>query len=149
MPTLSPEQLQHTLTEAVARLRNALSPSAIYLYGSYVYGTPGPHSDIDLLVVVEDSGRTPFQRDAIAYRALGDIPVPIDVQVYTEREFEERSALTVSFERTVKTKGKLLHVDCRLAIFDCRFHRQRFREHSTIDNRQFLSSRRKSAADRA
>mgnify|MGYP001587445046 CR=1 FL=1 len=80
-----------------------------YLYGSYAYGTTGPHSDIDLLVVVEQSELTTFQRDAIAYRSLGDIPVPIDVQVYTKAEFEERAALTVSFERTVKRKGKLLH----------------------------------------
>lgn len=109
MPSPTAKQIEHALETAVSRLRGALSPWAIYLYGSYAYGTPGPHSDIDLLVVVEHSDLTPFQRDAIAYRALGDIPVPIDVQVYTKAEFEERAALTVSFERTVKHKGKLLH----------------------------------------
>jgi predicted nucleotidyltransferase len=109
MRTLSPGQVEELLASAVARLRDALSPTAIYLYGSHAYGTPGPHSDIDLLVVVGHSALTPFQRDAIAYRALGDIPVPIDVQVYTRDEFEERAALGVSFERTVKLKGRVLH----------------------------------------
>ena len=109
MPTLTAEQFETALKTAVARLREAMSPVAIYLYGSYAHGTPGPHSDIDLLVVVDQSELTPFQRDAIAYRSLGDIPVPIDVQVYTKAEFDERAALTVSFERTVKRKGKLLH----------------------------------------
>jgi predicted nucleotidyltransferase len=104
----SSEQISRVLSDAVGRLRGALSPAAIYLYGSYAYGTPGPHSDIDLLVVVEQSSLTVFERDAIAYRALGDIPFPIDVQVYTEREFEERAALPVSFERTVKLKRKRL-----------------------------------------
>jgi predicted nucleotidyltransferase len=97
------------LAEAVTRLRAALSPVAIYLYGSHAYGTPGPHSDLDLLVVVADNELTVFERDAMAYRALGDIRFPIDVQVYTQSEFEDRAALRVSFERTVKNKGKLLH----------------------------------------
>lgn len=105
---VSPNQVEGFLSDAVGRLRGALSPAAIYLYGSYAYGTPGPHSDIDLLVVVKQSSLTVFERDAIAYRALGDIPFPIDVQVYTESEFEERAALPVSFERTVKLKGKRL-----------------------------------------
>ncbi|MCH8913691.1 MAG: nucleotidyltransferase domain-containing protein [Planctomycetes bacterium] len=37
----------------VRRLRDALSPVAIYFFGSYLYGTPSRHSDIDLLVVIE------------------------------------------------------------------------------------------------
>jgi len=109
MPILSEQRLNETVGEIVARLRAALSPIAIYLYGSYAYGTPNRHSDIDLLVVVERSDLDAYERDALAYRALRDIPVPIDVQVYTRREFEERAALKVSFERTVKKKGRLLH----------------------------------------
>jgi len=103
-PTIEP-----ILLLAVQRLRDALTPTAIYLYGSYGYGTPQSHSDLDLLVVVPESVLSTFQRDALAYRALGDIPFPIDVQVYTQAEFDERSALTVSFERTVRLKGKLVH----------------------------------------
>ena len=34
----------------------------------------------------------------------------VTAQDDTRKEFEERAALPVSFERTVKTKGKLLHV---------------------------------------
>lgn len=109
MSTISQNELGLVLGVAVSRLREALTPRAIYLYGSHAYGTPGPSSDIDLLVVVDDHGLTPIERDALAYRALGDIEVPIDVQVYTQQEFAERSALSISFERTVKLKGRLLH----------------------------------------
>ena len=109
MPVLAPDELQQVLDEAVRRLRDALDPCTIYLYGSYAYGTPCSHSDIDLLVVVGESPLTTTQRDAIAYRALGDIPVPIDVQVYTRAEFDERAALSISFERTVRQKGRLVH----------------------------------------
>lgn len=109
MPLLSPEQLDAKLDEIVRRLRDAFSPVAIYLFGSYVYGTPNRHSDIDLLVVVEDSPHDPYERDAQAYVALCGIRAPIDVQVYTRREFEQRAALSVSFERTVRTKGTLVY----------------------------------------
>ena len=109
MPVLSGPELEEKLAEIVTRLRAALSPVAIYLFGSYAYGTPAAHSDIDLLVIVEDSQLHPYDRDAVAYRALGSVSMPVDVQVYTQAEFDKRSALRVSFERTVKNKGKLVY----------------------------------------
>jgi predicted nucleotidyltransferase len=109
MPVLSPQELEEKLTLIVERLRNAFSPVAIYFFGSYAYGTPQSHSDIDLLVVVEDSALSAYQRDAVAYRALRGIRCPIDVQVYTRAEFDSRAALPVSFERTVKRKGRVLY----------------------------------------
>ena len=109
MPVLSPAELEEKLEEIVPRLRGALSPVAIYFFGSYAYGAPRPDSDIDLLVVIEDGDDSPYQRDAIAYRALRGIRLPIEVQVYTRKEFESRAALPVSFERTVKRKGRLLY----------------------------------------
>jgi len=110
MPVLSADELDQKLDEMVRRLRQALAPIAIYFFGSYAYGTPQPHSDIDLLVVVDDSELDPYERDGRAYHALSGIGVPKDVQVYTRAEFEDRAALPVSFERTVKTKGKLIYV---------------------------------------
>ncbi len=109
MPLMTDEQLAAMLDEIVRRLRGAFSPFAIYLFGSYAYGTPNRHSDIDILVIVENSELSPYQRDALAYRQLRGIPVPIDVQVYTRDEFERRSALPVSFERTIKKKGRLVY----------------------------------------
>jgi len=109
MPILQQNELDVLLREVVSRLRDALAPAAIYLYGSYVYGMPRAHSDLDLLVIVEQSDGTPFERDAAAYRALSGLGVSKDVQVYTRVEFEQRADLPVSFERTVKTKGRLLY----------------------------------------
>ena len=109
MPVLSPEELDENLREIVRRLCDALSPVAIYFFGSYAYGNPQPHSDIDLLLVVEDSALSAYERDAVAYRALRGIRCPIDVQVYTCAEFDSRAALPVSFERTVKRKGRVLY----------------------------------------
>ena len=107
--SMTTTSLNQPLQQIVDRLRASLDPIAIYLYGSYAYGDPGPDSDVDLLVVVEDSSQDFFERSAEAYRALRGLGVPIDVQVYTRREFEDRAALAVSFERTVSTKGRILY----------------------------------------
>ena len=109
MPVLTPGQLDEVLADIVSRLRMALSPSAIYLFGSYAYGSPHSGSDLDLLVIVPDSPLNAYDRDALAYRVLSGLAIPKDVQVYTRAEFEQRSALPVSFERTVKKKGRLLY----------------------------------------
>jgi len=109
MAVLSAVELEEQLQEMIRRLRVAFSPVAIYLFGSYAYGRPGAGSDVDLLVVVEESPLDPFSRDARAYRALAEIPVPVDVQVYTREEFERRASLPVSFERTVRHKGRIVY----------------------------------------
>ncbi len=103
------QPLDQVLPEIVRRLRDVLNPAAIYLFGSSATGNPGSESDIDLLVVVNESDQSFFERGAIAYRALRGIAVPIDVQVYTKDEFEPRANLPVSFERTVRTTGKILY----------------------------------------
>jgi predicted nucleotidyltransferase len=101
--------LDQVLPEIVQRLRDALNPISIFLFGSAARGAVGPDSDVDLLVVVKNSPLSFFERGAIAYRALRHIGVPVDVQVYTRDEFDIRAALPVSFERTVRTKGKKLY----------------------------------------
>ena len=42
------------LEDIVDRLVEALHPQAIYLFGSHASGKAHPHSDVDLLVVVDD-----------------------------------------------------------------------------------------------
>ncbi len=101
--------IEPLLEQIVLRLRAAFDPIAIYLYGSCAYGAPGPDSDVDLLVVVKESERSFYERGAAGYRALRGVDVPIDLQVYTREEFESRAALPVSFERTVRSKGRLLY----------------------------------------
>lgn len=103
------QPVNQLLPEIVRRLRDALNPTMIYLHGSHAGGTPGPDSDVDLLVVLENSALDFYQRGALAYRALRHIGVAVDVQVYTRSEFDERAELPVSFERTVRTSGRVLY----------------------------------------
>ena len=56
-----------------------------YLFGSFAAGSPGPWSDIDLLVVWESD--LPMVERAREFAGLGDLGVPVDVLVYTPDEF--------------------------------------------------------------
>lgn len=106
---MTPEQVHSAVPQVVERLRKALSPECIYLYGSVAKGIPGPCGDLNVLVVVPTAELDFLDRTAVAYRALARIGTPVDVQVYAHQEFESRAAFPVSFERTVRTKGRLVY----------------------------------------
>ena len=54
--------------------------------GSYARGDWGVGSDLDLLVIVDDSDQ-PFEKRSSAWDVT-ELPVPADVLVYTMREWE-------------------------------------------------------------
>lgn len=101
------------LDEIVQRIVAALQPQGIYLYGSHAYGRPHEDSDVDLLIVVRESARSPRESAIEVYRALRGFCVPVEVKVVTQREFERRVRWLSSIERVVKEKGKLLY-DCQV-----------------------------------
>ena len=57
----------------------------IACFGSYAQGDEGPGSDLDLIVIVETSSE-PFERRSMCFDAT-DLPVPVDLLVYTRAEF--------------------------------------------------------------
>ncbi len=60
----------------------------IILYGSRAQGGATPDSDFDLLVVEADPVVSREEGQQLR-RVLGDLPVPVDVWVMGEQEFEE------------------------------------------------------------
>jgi predicted nucleotidyltransferase len=66
-------------------------------FGSYARGDWGVGSDLDVIVVTEESPE-PFPRRAAAYDATG-LPVPVDLLVYTSEEW-----------RTVSREGRFADV---------------------------------------
>jgi len=97
------------LNEIVQRLVDALHPEKIYLFGSHAYGQPNDDSDVDLLIVINDSDT--FDRDKIVegYRALREFHIPKDIVVVPQSQFDKRSRWLSSIERVVIDKGKLLY----------------------------------------
>ena len=56
-------------------------------FGSYARGDWGVGSDLDLVAVVDHSDQ-PFERRAVGWD-LGALPVPADLLVYTQSEWQE------------------------------------------------------------
>jgi len=65
--------------------------------GSYARGDWGVGSDLDLLILVERSDR-PFERRALDWDTTS-LPVPADVWVYTQQEWENMAARKSRFYR--------------------------------------------------
>lgn len=62
-------------------------PEKIILFGSHAWGTPGPDSDVDLLVVKE-SNEPRFERTLALRRQLFPPIAPTDLLVYTSGELQ-------------------------------------------------------------
>jgi predicted nucleotidyltransferase len=61
-----------SLPPAIQKIVQKLNPEKIVLFGSYAYGTPNPHSDVDLLV----SSKTQIYEGKPENRGSGCMPAP-------------------------------------------------------------------------
>ncbi len=101
---------EELVAETVRRIVEVLHPRRVVLFGSLARGEARPGSDIDLLVIAESS--EPRYRRAIPlYEALSDIPVPMDIIVYTPEEVEEWSGVRQAFVTTALREGIVLYED--------------------------------------
>ncbi|WP_420454112.1 nucleotidyltransferase domain-containing protein [Rubrivirga sp.] len=79
------------IAEAVARLVRAFDPLRIDVFGSVARGTAGPHSDLDLLVVLGSLDRSEKRAARVhARRVLAGLGVPVDVLVTSPLEIVQR-----------------------------------------------------------
>ena len=95
-----------TITE---RLVREFAPDQIMLFGSHAWGSPGDDSDVDLLVIVSDSGLSASRRSQRAHRCLGGLNVPKDVLVQTRAEVDRALQVRTSLVRRIFEQGKLLY----------------------------------------
>lgn len=97
------------LDEITNRLVKELNPERIYLFGSYAYGSPSPHSDMDFLIVVPETTERIIDLQRRARKSIGYVDCGVDVIVRTESDFEHRASWPSNLEATIKSKGKLLY----------------------------------------
>lgn len=83
-PVLTPE----ILDDLVERIVQAVHPRRIILFGSGARGEMGPHSDLDVLVVMPDGVHRRRTAQAI-YRGLMGFGIAKDVVVATEGDLRE------------------------------------------------------------
>jgi len=97
------------LRRTVESLVKYYSPVQIYLFGSKARGEEGPHSDYDLLVVVEK--KVPREKRIGFYdlRWKMGLTKATDVVLFTREGFEWRLQVRNSLPSVVREEGKLLY----------------------------------------
>lgn len=97
------------INEVTKRLVKVYNPVAIYIFGSYSWGTPTPDSDLDLLVIVDTSDEKSYTRPVAGHKVLANLDISKDIIVYTQEEFEElsRNKSTLAFK--IKKEGSKIY----------------------------------------
>ena len=105
MQTIPPD----VLDQAVERLKAEFQPDAIYLFGSHAWGTPHEDSDVDLMVIVRQSGERAVRRMQRAHRCLRGLRLSKDVFVQTREEFDRYKDLQASLQHQILARGRKLY----------------------------------------
>jgi len=102
--------VREAILRMVERIRVGYDPERIILFGSYAYGEPTEHSDIDLLVIKDDR-RPPIDRRLAVKRLLREENrvYALEVLVYTPKELNERLAWGDDFLREIVSSGEELY----------------------------------------
>lgn len=102
-------QTSHELENIKQLILNTVEADAIYLFGSYAYGTPTEDSDFDIYIVIPDGGIRPIEAMQIIGSAIyKEQKKPIDILVRRAGDFHQRKLLP-TIERTVVRDGVMLH----------------------------------------
>jgi len=97
-----------SLRPAIQKIVDKLNPEKIILFGSYAYGRPTPHSDVDLLVVLKTRASLK-ERSWKVSRLLLPRPFPVDILVKTPKEIEKALKSGDFFVQEILTRGKVLY----------------------------------------
>ena len=98
-----------TIQQIADRIADRFQPEKIILFGSYARGEAHPHSDLDLLVVVETLPSR-GQRSAPILKMLAETYTePIDVVVRSAQTLKDWEQVPGSFAHQVLTEGIVLY----------------------------------------
>ncbi len=97
------------MPDVIGRIVEGFDPLRVILFGSRARDDAGPHSDVDLLVVMPDGIGDERQVTLEIRRALRDLPVAKDIVVTTPEEIERRGDLVGTVLRPALREGKTLY----------------------------------------
>jgi len=89
-------------------IKEKYKPKSIILFGSYAWGKPSEDSDIDLFLVMDSKLRRD-ERAAEVSELFSDRLFPLDIIVYTPKEFELSIKRGSFFVKEILAKGKVLY----------------------------------------
>lgn len=96
------------IAKVIQQIVKGTHTQKVILFGSYAYGQPGPHSDVDLLIIME-SRRRPAERAVQIARLLQFYPFSMDIFVRTPAEIRKRLQMGDPFYREIMQRGKILY----------------------------------------
>jgi uncharacterized protein len=113
------------IEEFCERVVDEFHPEKVILFGSHAYGTPGPDSDVDILVIMPYEGHPAYKASAIRSRIRAGFP--LDLLIRTQAQVDERVALNDFFMRDITEKGQTLYdaADRRVGVKGRRSSRHR------------------------
>jgi len=96
------------INEIVNKIAIKFAPEKIILFGSYAANNPNEDSDLDLLII-QDSDLPRHQRGFEIYKSLIGSMIPINILVYTNKEFEQEKDEQYSFINSAIKTSKILY----------------------------------------
>lgn len=101
---------QQEITTLTRRILHKFNPKQIILFGSYAFGTPTPDSDLDLCIVTDLQRKRKLEIMRDIRREINSIlNGSLDILIYSNDEFAQRSSLENTLEHKILEEGKLLH----------------------------------------
>ncbi len=97
------------IDNVVDKIVKNTKPKKVIWFGSYASGEPTDDSDVDLLVVKENSDVPRHKRGREIRKYLRGMKIPLDILVYTEDEVNEWKDVKASFVYDIIEKGKTLY----------------------------------------
>jgi predicted nucleotidyltransferase len=104
------KRTKEIINRMVEKIKSEYQPEKIILFGSYAWGKPTKHSDIDLFIIKNTTARR-IDR-AVEVREILDeenAMFPLDVLVYTPDEIKRRLEIEDDFVKDIIDKGKILY----------------------------------------
>ena len=102
---ITPIKVQQVIEKIVALAK----PRKLILFGSFVQEKTHRHSDLDILIVTDDSIDSPRKESVRIRRALKGIHMPMDILVVPENKLEELIRTPGLIYREAVTKGKVVY----------------------------------------
>lgn len=106
--TIKPPLRRSLINTIVKRLVKNLDVVKVILFGSYVSGSPGKDSDLDLLVIINTEVKG-IERYAMVSELLEPRKIPMDIIVKTPEEIKDRTKKFDPFMRNILQTGKILY----------------------------------------
>jgi uncharacterized protein len=96
------------INEIVNRIALRFNPDKIIMFGSYAAGNSNFDSDLDL-IVIKDTDLPRHKRSFDIQKSLIGSMIPMDILVYTNKEYEQEKNEKYSFLNSAIKTSKILY----------------------------------------